>query len=109
MTTATETEAYEHPAFTKAKSLPEPLRGMFPKSPEEVDGWQPTIQVRALASTVLVVARTRVECAWAAYIMGVPGHSHEDEWGEVLSCGDKLPQEVAVVLFPALKEIPYAR
>jgi hypothetical protein len=97
-----------HLAFIKAESLPEPLRSHFPKSREEAISWQPITRYRALACDVLVVARTRVECAWAAYIGSVPGVNHRSEWQEVLRHGDKLPEAVARAVFPEFAKVPYA-
>lgn len=39
---------------------------------------------------------------WAAYIDAVPGQRHDDEYEEVADHGDKLPQDVAELLFPAI-------
>ncbi len=99
----------EHPSFTRAKALPEPLRSHFPKSVEEAKEFQPRIRRRALASTVLVVAKTRVECAWACYCDSVPGQNHDNEEAEVLRHGDKLDEGLARVLFPEFEKVPYAR
>ena len=70
--------------------------------------WKPTVCLHALASKVLVVAKTRVEGTWAAYCDAVPGDNHEAESISVLENGDKLMEEVARVLFPEFKDIPYA-
>ncbi len=69
-----------------------------------------TIQVTwtALATKVLVVAKTRVEGSWAAYVDAVPGQNHREERHEVLREGTKLPEAVARVLFPEFKDLPYA-
>ena len=98
----------EHPAFTRAKALPEPLRAMFPHTVEEAKGWKPHTRTVALASRVLVVMRTRVECAWAAYIDAVPGHNHDHEEADVLTHGTKLLEKHARFLFPEMKDVPYA-
>ena len=98
----------KHPSFTLAKSLPEPWRTHFPKSVEEAQAFLPHTEWRALAPRVLVVAKTRVECAWAAYIDAVPGRNHDEEAGEVLDYGAKLPEEVARLLFPRFEGVPYA-
>jgi hypothetical protein len=98
---------WEHPAFTRAKALPEPLRAYFPKSDAEAEAWRPTTRRRALASRVLVVAKTRIECAWSAYIDAVPGENHVDEVAEVLERGCKLPEAIARILFPEFNEVPY--
>jgi hypothetical protein len=80
----------------------------FPQTPAEGADWKRPVFVRALARKVLVVARPRVEGAWCAYIDAVPGERHEAEkWG-VLENGDKLPSEVARVLFPMFDGVPYS-
>ena len=101
-------QEYEHPSFTRAKALTEPLRSHFPKSQAEAELWRPIVRYRALASKVLVVARTRVECAWAAYIDAVPGRGHYSEVEAVLDRGAKLDERIARVLFPDFKSVPYA-
>jgi hypothetical protein len=99
----------EHPAFTRAKDLANPqLRAHFPKNDEEASKWIPHVRFYALSSKVLVVSRTRIECAWRAYIDAVPGMNHADEYEEVLSHGDALPEHVARVLFPEYNGVPYA-
>ena len=70
--------------------------------------WKPTVRLHALASKVLVVAKTRVEGTWSAYCDAVPGDNHELEVDEVLKRGDKMPEYIARVLFPEFKDIPYA-
>ena len=99
----------EHPAFTKAKSLPEPWRSHFPTSPAECSAWRPIIQIRALDGRVLAAARSHIECAWAAYIKDVPGINHEEEADSVLGRGTKLPEHLARLIFPDFKEVPYAK
>ena len=101
-------EKPEHPAFTRAKALSEPLRAHFPKSVEEAQAWTPIVTWRALSSRVLVVAKTRVECAWAAYCDAVPGINHANEVEEVTKHGAKLEEKFARALFPGMKEVPYA-
>lgn len=97
----------EHPAFTRAKALSEPLRSHFPKSSDEAVVWQPMVRMRALAGRVLVVARTRVVCEWSAYADVVPGLNHRNEIEAVLNYGSKLPQNVARTLFPEFDAVPY--
>jgi hypothetical protein len=103
-----QSEEAEHPAFTKAKSLKEPWRSHFPKSQEEAREFQAWTMYCALAMCVLVVAKTRVECAWAAYIDAVPGENHKIEQAAVLAHGNKLPERLARAIYPQLKDIPYA-
>ncbi len=98
----------EHPAFTKAKSLEEPWRSHFPKSPKEAQEFAPWIDRVALSCNVLVVANTRVECAWCAYCSAVRGYDHGLEQQAVLDHGDKLPERIARAIFPRFESIPYA-
>lgn len=102
-------QEYEHPSFIRAKALPEPLRTHFAKNIEEAHVWKPIIRRRALASRVLVVARTRIECAWAAYIDAVPGMRHEEEVDQVLNYGAKLDESIARSLFHEFAGVPYAK
>ena len=100
----------DHPSFTRAKALPEPLRSHFPKSVLEANGWKAHIRYMALGdSRVMVVAVTRIECAWRCYIGAVPGQNHDDEWQEVRDQGGTLPEAVALAIFPEFKGVPYAR
>ena len=98
----------EHPIFMKVRMLNEPLRSIFPGNIEEAQAWKRTTQRICLASRVMVMATTRIEFAWSAYIDAVPGVNHDDEEEEVLRHGTKLMEKVARVLFPAWKDIPYA-
>ena len=100
----------EHPSFTRAKALPEPLRSHFPKSVPEANEWEAHIRYRALSdSCVMVVAVTRIECAWRCYIGAVAGMNHDREWQAVRDYGGTLPEEVALAIFPEFKGVPYAR
>jgi len=99
----------EHPAFTKAKALPEPLRSHFPKNQEEASSWEPHIRYCALGHyQVMVVAVTRIECAWRCYIGAVPGQNHDNEWQEVRDQGGTLSERVALAIFPEFKGVRYA-
>ena len=80
----------------------------FPGNREEAREWSVFTLRHALANRVLAVANTRVEGAWCAYINAVPGRDHEMEQEEVLRVGDKLIEEVALLLFPYFEGIPYA-
>ena len=91
------------------KQLPELWRSHFPKSSEEAEAWTPIIRFRALARCVLVVAKTRIEGKWCAYVDAVPGQRHEEEIAGVLATGAKLDEAIARVLFPVFDDIPYAR
>lgn len=98
----------EHPSFTRAKALPEPYRSHFPTDVESAREFQPHVTSRALASRVLVVAKTRIECAWCAYCDAVPGEDHSRELDAVLRHGSKLDERIARALFPQFEGIPYA-
>ena len=100
--------ATEHPAFTRAKKLPMPVRAYFPTSTEEAMSWSAKHLRMALDSKVLVVAVPRIECAWAAYIAAVPGQDHSDEAMAVWQHGTKLPEAVARAVFPFFGDVPYA-
>ena len=104
--TATE---LEHPSFTRARSLPEPWHSHFPKSPAEARDWTAFHDHKALSRCVMAVARTRVECKWAAYIDAVPGMNHDNEYAAVLDHGDKLREDIARAIFPQFEGVPYAR
>ena len=98
----------EHPSFTRVKTYPEPWCSHFPKSVEAAQIWKPFVRHVALTSRVLAVMTTRVEGMWCAYIDAVPGYDHEFEGAAVLVNGAKLDESIARVLFPPMKEIPYA-
>ena len=81
----------------------------FPETREEAAAWHSTVCRKALASRVLVVARTRIEGKWAAYCDAVPGKNHDQEEAEVLHEGCKVPEPWARAIFPHWSEIPYAK
>ena len=56
-------------------------------------------EVRILASDVLVVAKPGGFNDWAAYIGGVMGRNHDDEWKAVEEYGNKLPEHIARAIF----------
>ncbi len=95
--------------FARAKALPDEMGASFPRSQEEVAGWAPHITFRAISTKVIVVATTRVECAWTAYCDAVPGKSHRREFQRVLSHGSKLDEQTARALFPQFAAVEYAR
>lgn len=97
-----------HPAFIRAAALSEPLRSHFPKTRDEAMDFQPLIRYRALSSKVLVVAQTRIETAWCAFVDAVPGENHRDEFKAVASYGAKVDEKLARLLFPEFDEVPYA-
>ena len=68
-----------------------------------------TIHVRALSRGILVVAVTRIEGRWKAYIGVVPGVNHDNEWREVWKDGDQLEERFARPMFPEFDHLPYAR
>ena len=80
----------------------------FAETPEEAGKWTPIVRVYPLDRQVLCVARTRIEGAWCAYCGSVPGMDHDSEYQRVLEVGSKLPEYVAVAMFPIFKDIPYA-
>lgn len=58
---------------------------------------------RSLARRIMAVAVFDRDVGdWSAYIDAVPGIDHGAEWGSVADHGDKLPKDVAAVLFPSL-------
>lgn len=60
---------------------------------------------RALSSRVLAVAvaNDRVK-DWAAYIDAVPGKNHDQEYMMASKTGERLPQNIAEILFPVFSE-----
>ena len=63
---------------------------------------------RALANRVLVVAVINEDIRdWAAYIDAVPGMDHEQEKAEVARVGNKIPYEIAKILFPQVVASEY--
>ena len=103
-----DTAEYIHPSFVRAAELAEPLRSHFPKSVDEARAFEPMQRYRALDSKVLVVAQTRVECAWRAYIAAVSGMDHRAEIQAVADYGTTLHEPLARLLFPEFNDIPYA-
>ena len=77
----------------------------LPRDPNEefeeatAETWTPRVRCEALAMRVLAVATTRIEGTWTAYCDAVPGERHDQEYGEVLRTGDKLPEHVAQAIF----------
>lgn len=84
------------------------FEGHFPDTASEAVSWKPISTHRALACRVLVVAHTRIEGAWCAYIDAVPGHDHAIEAEEVFRHGTKLPEYLALAIFPRFEGIRYA-
>ena len=71
--------------------------------------FEPEVFWHTLARDVVVVARTRVEGTWKAYISSTDERNHEDAIPEVLAHGTKVREPIARYLFPHFKELPYAR
>jgi hypothetical protein len=84
----------------------------FPENSEEKEDWSVNgyyFRYGALASPrVMAYAHTRVEGAWCAYIDAVPGQNHDHEWQEVMRYGGKLPESIALLIFPEFEGLPYA-
>ena len=76
---------------------------------DECDTWKPFVTRTALHSTVLIVAKTRIEGTWRAYCGSVPGQNHDNEMEPVLRNGDRVPEKIARVMFPCFDGVPYAR
>ena len=81
----------------------------FPETQEEADTWAPVLTYKALHSRVLLVAKTRIEGAWAAYCVPVPGRSHEEEKHLWENEGVKLDVKLARAAFPQFEDVPYAK
>jgi hypothetical protein len=80
----------------------------FPQTESERESWTPRTGYRALDSKVLVVFRSRIEGAWAAYVGAVEGRSHRAEWPGVLDSGTKLPEHLARGVWGCFENVPYA-
>lgn len=81
----------------------------FPKTTEEVKLWKPTVKYRSLDRRIIVVATTRIEGSWSAYIGAVDGLCHDKEYFEVLKNGAKLDENIARSIFFEFTDIPYSR
>ena len=71
--------------------------------------FEPLIFWHTLARDIVVVARSRVEGTWKAYIASTEERSHYDAIPEVLSHGTTVREPIARYLFPHFKDLPYAR
>lgn len=60
---------------------------------------QYTLATKVLAVVVINRKEDGEIFDWSAYIDAVKGHNHNNEWQRVCSMGDKLPLEIAKVLF----------
>lgn len=84
-------------------------RHHFPETEVEADAWRPFVYHVALATRVLVVANTRIEGTWKAYIDAVPGHCHNLEIEPVRTYGSQLSEKLARRIFGDLfSGVPYA-
>jgi hypothetical protein len=62
-----------------------------------------TVVYKALAQRVLAVAVYDTDVGdWSAYIEAVPGKNHLNERMDAARTGEKLPYEIARILFPEL-------
>ena len=80
-----------------------------PHCSEAAERWVPRLTMRAIHSRVLVVAATRIEGAWSAYVFPVAGRNHRAEMVAWRKDGMRLAEDVARAMFPELQSIPYAR
>jgi len=82
----------------------------FPKTPDEAEKWQPTFLTVSIHRNVVVVAKTRNEGAWKAYV--VPVSVEKDHWTEALERwqqhGSPLLEEYARPMFPRFGDLEYA-
>lgn len=81
----------------------------FPETEEEREAWKEVWGMFPLAQHVLCVAHTRMEGAWTAYCDHVPGDNHDREADAVLAHGEKLPEEIARIMFPQFADLPWAK
>jgi len=70
--------------------------------------FKPKMFVRAIHRQVLVVARTRIEGTWKAYVFPVPGSDHEAEKHLWREHGSQLDESTARTLFGHMEDIPYS-
>ena len=77
--------------------------------PDKKSSFEPQVVWHTLARDILVVARTRIEGSWKAYIASTNERSHEDAVAEVLAHGTAVREPIARYLFPHFKDLPYAR
>ena len=80
----------------------------FPTTEEEAAVWMPGLRHHAIHSRVLLVAKMRVEGAWACYCTPVPGQRHEAEIHLWQLDGSKTTEAIARAAFPQFADIPYA-
>jgi len=80
----------------------------FPEPGEAAKDWQPQVMRHALACDIMIVAQSRIEGAWKAYVAVVSGYDHNQESGAVLATGTPMMEEHARAFFPYLEDVPYA-
>ena len=56
-----------------------------------------------------MVARSRIEGTWKAYIASTDEWSHKDAIPEVLKHGTAVKEPIARYLFPYFKDLPYSK
>jgi hypothetical protein len=78
-------------------------------TPLQPGEFRPKFATRRLHRQILVVAKTRIEGAWSAYIFPVPGENHDEEAKLWQTEGVKLPENLARVMFPEFKDMKYSR
>jgi len=72
--------------------------------------WKAEVKVVYLQNeAVMVVARTRIEGSWAAFVDAAPRVSFTFDTEHVLDHGTKMTEGVARGLFPEFHDRPYAR
>ena len=71
--------------------------------------FKPKFYRHMLHRQVMVIAKTRIEGTWKAYCFPVPGLNHDNEEYLWEAEGQQLPEHEARVMFPFLKDTPYAR
>lgn len=71
--------------------------------------FKPQVLRQTLARDIVVVASTRVEGTWKAYIASTKERSHKDAVPAVLERGTAVREPIARVLFPHFKNLPYSR
>ena len=80
----------------------------FPNTRDAAKEWQPHVMRHALSSNILIVAQSRIEGAWKAYVAVVSGYDHNQESGAVLASGTPMMEKHARAFFPYLEDVPYA-
>ena len=71
--------------------------------------FEPQIFRQTLAHDIVVVAKTRIEGTWKAYIGSTKERRHEDAVPVILMRGAPVHEAMARALFPHFKDLPCAR